>query len=215
MPTPTRHPPPGPDRDAALAQYQRRASTYDLELAAFEPLRRLAIEQLALQAGETVIDVGCGTGLSLPLLSRAVAPRGHVIGIEQSPEMIERARSRVRELHLHPVRLVCAPAEQVADTRAADAMLFHFTHDVLQRPEAVDAMLRHLRPGGRVVACGLQWAPPWALPLNLFVWGAAMRSVSSLRGLERPWQALERQAGPMQVQSHLMGAVYLAVGRKH
>ena len=50
--------PYGPDRAAALAQYGQRAATYDAELFAFEPIRRLSIDGLALRAGETVIDVG-------------------------------------------------------------------------------------------------------------------------------------------------------------
>ena len=94
----------GPDRDAALAQYEGRAATYDLELALFEPIRDLAIERLELRPGETVLDVGCGTGLSLARLRRAVGPSGHVVGIEQCPAMIDRARKRIavpggRECH--------------------------------------------------------------------------------------------------------------------
>src|SRR5580765_3398142 len=45
----------GPDRGAALAQYEGRAATYDLELAVFEPIRELAIERLELRPGETVL----------------------------------------------------------------------------------------------------------------------------------------------------------------
>ena len=86
---------PGPDRRAALEQYRRRAAVYDFELALFEPLRREAVARLALQPGETVVDLGCGTGLSLPLLRAAVGATGHVVGIEQSPDMLARARRRV------------------------------------------------------------------------------------------------------------------------
>ena len=46
-----------PPREAALAQYRRRARTYDLELAAFEPVRRRAVQALALVPGDTVLDV--------------------------------------------------------------------------------------------------------------------------------------------------------------
>jgi cyclopropane fatty-acyl-phospholipid synthase-like methyltransferase len=52
------------DRQFALEQYRKRAGAYDLELAAFEPIRRMAIERLQLTPGDTVLDVGCGTGLS-------------------------------------------------------------------------------------------------------------------------------------------------------
>ena len=163
----------GPDRDAALAQYRARAGVYDLELALFEPIRRLAIERLAMQTGETVVDFGCGTGLSLPLLRAAVGASGRVVGVEQSPEMLERARQRVAAQRWRNVELICAPAESLSlDVAAAwrgkaDAALFHFTHDLLQRPEAVESALGHLRRGARVVATGLRWAPRWALAVML------------------------------------------------
>jgi ubiquinone/menaquinone biosynthesis C-methylase UbiE len=202
----------GPDRAAALAQYEARAASYDFELALFEPIRGMAIERLELEPGETVLDVGCGTGLSLERLQREVGATGHVVGIEQCPAMIARARNRVRAQANENVTLICAPAEESHLERGADAALFHFTHDVLRRPAALDRVLQHLKPGGRLVACGLQWAPPWALPINLFVWGAALRSVSSLRGLERPWSLLAERVGGLEVEELLLGAVFLAHG---
>ena len=208
----TRRPRRGPDRGAALAQYEARAATYDLELAVFEPLRAVAIQRLGLRPGQTVLDVGCGTGLSLGRLRRAVGPTGHVIGIEQCPAMLERARRRIDGQEGAKVTLLCAPAEDAAIPACADAALLHFTHDILRRPAALDRVVRHLRPGARVVACGLQWAPPWAVPVNLFVWGAAMRSVSSLRGLVRPWSHLAERLEGLEVEPMLLGAVFLACG---
>lgn len=203
----------GPDREAALAQYRRRAGVYDLELLLFEPIRVKAVQALALRRGQTVVDVGCGTGLSLPLLRAALGPRGHVIGIEQSPEMIERARERVAAGRGARVTLVAAPAEAAAFAGRADAALFHFTHDVMLREEAVANVLAHLKPGARIVATGLKWAPSWAVAVNLFVWGAALRSVTSLEGLDRPWRRLEPHLADLEVDSLLGGAVYLARGR--
>lgn len=202
-----------PDRDAALAQYRRRAAVYDLELALFEPIRRQAVARLALQRGDVVFDLGCGTGLSLPLLRALVGARGHVVGVEQSPEMIEKARQRVAQQRWKNVTLVCAPVETAALPAEADAALFHFTHDILRRPEAVARVVRQLKPGARVVASGLKWAPAWALPANLLVLPAALHSVSSLEGLKRPWSHLEVQIGPLEVQRLLLGAVYIAAGR--
>jgi len=201
-----------PSRRVAIAQYEARAATYDFELALFEPIRGLAIDRLALQPGETVLDVGCGTGLSLEGLQRRVGATGRVVGIEQCPAMIARAGNRMCAQANGNVELICAPAEEANIEGQADAALFHFTHDVLRRPAALDRVLRHLKPGGRLVACGLQWASPWAVPVNLFVWGAALRSVSSMQGLERPWSLLAERVGTLEVDELLFGAVFLARG---
>jgi ubiquinone/menaquinone biosynthesis C-methylase UbiE len=204
---------PGPDRAAALAQYRHRAGVYDLELALLEPVRRRAIAWLAPKPGDTVFDVGCGTGLSFELLRAAIGPGGRIIGIEQSPQMIERARQRVRQHGWRNVTLLCAPVESARIPAQADAALAHFTHDILQRDDALGNVLRHLRPGASVVASGLKWAPLWAGALNLLVLPAALRSVSSLAGLQQPWQRLERLLGPLQTRSLLAGTVYVVRGR--
>jgi len=208
-PTPQR----GPDRQAALAQYRRRAGVYDLELALFEPIRRQAVARLGLKRGDVVLDVGCGTGLSLGLLRQGIGAKGRIIGIEQSPEMLERARQRVAQNGWDRTTLLCSPVETARIPRIADAALFHFTHDILQRPEAVANVMRHLKPGARVVACGLQWAPAWAMPANLVVLAAALRSVTSLEGLRKPWSAMAGYLGALEVETSWGGGVYQASGQ--
>lgn len=210
---PARRPRRGPDRSAALALYRRRAGVYDLELALFEPIRRQAIERLALRRGETVLDVGCGTGLSLALLREGVGATGRIIGIEQSPEMIAQARERVAQQRWRNVTLLCAPVECAAIPAPAHAALFHFTHDILRRREALAQVVAHLAPGARVVASGLKWTRGWAAPANLLVWPAALHSVTSLEGLHRPWSRLAAFAGPLDVQTALFGTVYIASGQ--
>jgi ubiquinone/menaquinone biosynthesis C-methylase UbiE len=204
----TRH--RAPPREAALAQYRRRARTYDLELAAFEPVRRRAVQALALAEGDTVLDVACGTGLSFPLLAAAVGPRGHIVGIEQSPEMMAGATRRAGG---PAVTLVAASAEGARFHRKGDAALFLFTHDVLQSDLALANIAAHLKPGAHIVAAGLQWAPPWALPVNLFVLSAALYSVTTLAGLDRPWQRLAERLTDLRVEPLFGGACYVASGR--
>jgi ubiquinone/menaquinone biosynthesis C-methylase UbiE len=201
------------DRETALAQYRRRAGIYDLEMALFEPIRRRAIEQLSLRRGDVVLDVGCGTGLSFELLERGVGARGRIVGIEQSPEMMDRAQQRVRQRRWRNVNLLCAAVEEADIAAAADAALFHFTHDILQRPEALANVLRHLKPGARVVASGLKWAEAWRWPTNLFVLPAALHSVTSLEGLGAPWKGLAALIPDLDVRSALMGGVFIASGR--
>jgi precorrin-6B methylase 2 len=212
MPTPQKHL-SGPNRAAALGQYRRRALVYDLELALLEPVRRRAVASLAPQPGDTVLDIGCGTGLSFELLHRAVGARGRIVGVEQSPEMIDRARRRVERHGWSNVELLCSPAEDAALQRLADAALLHFTHDILQRDDALDHLVAHLKPGAKVVASGLKWAPRHAAMLNLLVLPAALRSVSSLEGLDAPWRKLAARTGEPVMHSMFGGAVYIATMR--
>lgn len=212
-----RIPSPGrraPDRSAALAQYRQRARVYDSELAPFEPIRAEAIEHLHLRQGQVVLDVGCGTGLSLGLLHSRVGRHGRIVGVEQSPEMLEQARERVQCHHWDNVELVQAPAASARIPVLADAALFHFTHDILREPQALANVLAHVKPGGRVVATGLQWAPPWMWPTNGFVLLAALHSVTSFEGLGRPWDKLSAFLDALHVDTALFGGIYIASGQR-
>jgi len=201
-----------PDRDAALAQYRRRAAHYDAELLAFEPIRTEAIASLQLRPGEVVLDVGCGTGLSFERLRSRVGRTGRIIGIEQCPEMMARARERVQAHGWDNVDLLLAPVAKAALHGHAHAALFHFTHDILRDEASVAHVFSHLRPGARVAAAGLQWAPPWAWPTNGFVMLAALYSTTSLEGLGHPWSRIAARLQDFRVHSTLFGGIYVASG---
>ena len=201
-----------PNRSAALRQYRSRARIYDFELALFEPVRQRAIDLLGLKSGERVLDVGCGTGLSFTALEGLVGAGGAIVGIEQSPEMLERARARAAENNWRNVTLISASVEEAAIPIAADAALFHFTHDIMRTRNAIANVVSHLKPGARVVAAGLKWAPIRTMPLNLFVWNAALRSTSTLEGLARPWSNLEALVPELEIEQMLGGTVYVASG---
>jgi len=201
-----------PNRSTALRQYRSRARIYDLELFLFEPVRQRSIELLRLKNGDRVLDVGCGTGLSFTALENLVGADGSIVGIEQSPEMLERARARADDNNWRNVEFISASVEDAAIPFAADAALFHFTHDIMRTPKAVANVVSHLKPGARVVAAGLKWAPVRTMPLNLFVWNAALRSTSTLEGLARPWSNLETILQELEVEQMLGGTVYVASG---
>jgi SAM-dependent methyltransferase len=202
-----------PDASRALAQYRRRAARYDLELLPFEPVRREAIALLDLREGQRVLDVGCGTGLSFAGLKEKVGARGHVTAIEPSPEMLALARERVAQQRWPGIELLESTAAAAPLRGRADAALFHFTHDVLRDEASLDRVLAHLKPGARVVASGLQWAPPWMAATNLFVLGAALYSVTCMDGLGEPWDLLAARLHDVRVETRGFGGIYLMRGR--
>jgi demethylmenaquinone methyltransferase/2-methoxy-6-polyprenyl-1,4-benzoquinol methylase len=202
-----------PDASRALTQYRRRAARYDLELLAFEPVRREAIALLELREGDTVLDVGCGTGLSFAALKQRTGPAGRIVAFDPSPEMLAHARARIAQHRWDGIELLEAAAENVPLDGNADAALFHFTHDVLRDARSLDHVFAHLRPGARVVASGLKWAPPWMAATNLFVWGAALYSVTCMAGLSEPWDLLAARLQDVQVRTRALGGIFVASGQ--
>ena len=175
-------------------------------------MRRRAIARLGLKSGETVLDVGCGTGLSFRHIEKYVGPQGAIIGVEQSPEMIAKARARAAQNGWNNVTLINAPAEEAAIARAADAVVFHFNHDLMQTPAALEKVFAATPRGARVVATGLKWARWWSPGVNLFVRVAAMRSTTTMAGLEEPWRYLEPYLTGMVIETTAGGGTYLAYG---
>ena len=202
-----------PNRQAALEKYRHAAATYDKgEVPAIQRARRRAIARLSLQPGDVVFDVGCGTGLSFPLIEEGIGAQGRIIGIDQSPEMLVIAGRRVQTHSWRNVTLIESPVEEASISGHADAVLFCFTHDLLQSRNALENVFEHSKQGGRVVAAGFKWGPWWNLPLNVRVWAYVRHAVTTFDGFGRPWRHLERFVSEMEVEQVWFGAFYFGWG---
>lgn len=71
-----------------------RAAGWDDRFPGDEPRFEAAIAALGPPEGGTVIDAGCGTGRALGLLRAAVGPRGRIVGLDATPEMLGQAAAR-------------------------------------------------------------------------------------------------------------------------
>jgi demethylmenaquinone methyltransferase/2-methoxy-6-polyprenyl-1,4-benzoquinol methylase len=200
-------------RDAALQRYRRHAGGYDASAQRTEPLRRRTIAKLALRPGDTVLDVGCGTGLSFDGLVAAVGPQGRVVGIELSPEMMAVARVRVARHGWRNVTLVEGAVEDANVPFACDALLFNFVHDVLQSPAALANAFAAAIPGARIACQGMKLFPWWAAPLNLLVVAKAWPYMTTLANLRRPWTALLPHVPDLACETTMLGMGYIAWGR--
>ena len=196
----------------AVDKYRKHAAGYDASAQRTMPLRRKVVAMLGLAPGETVLDVACGTGLSIPLLREAVGPAGRVVGVEVSPDMIRLARNRVAAAGWGNVTLLEASMEEAALDRQFDAVLFNYTHDVLQSPAALGRIFAFARPGARVAVAGIKHPAPWLFPLRLYRLVKARPYVTTLRGLDRPWHLLESYVADLQIEPVMLGTNYLAFG---
>lgn len=200
-----------PDRQLALEKYRRCAATYD-RWSKLTATRRRAIERLGLQPGDVVLDVGCGTGLSFALVEERIGTAGRLIGIDQSPEMLATARERIATGAWGNVTLIDSSVGEAIIPAVADAVLFHFTHDIMRSPRALENVMRHAKQGARVVAAGMKWAPWWAVPVNLVAWRVARRAITTFEGFARPWSHLEHFAPDLHTEAMWLGAAYIAWG---
>lgn len=203
----------GPDLHLARERYRHLAATYDPSVLG--PLRRRAITLLDLAPGHTVLDVGCGTGASFPLLQAAVGPKGRLIGVDHSPEMLARARARVTHDGWGNVTLVESAAATMTIDGPVDRVFICYVHDILRSPASLDRILDCLAPGGRIVVTGPRWAPWWAAPLNLWIWHIARPYHTTFEGFRRPWSLLAKRVLDLRVHRTVFGRgyfSYVAVG---
>src|SRR3989454_3024718 len=90
-------------------RYNRIAGFFRLfELLFLLPpgIRRKAVRRLQLKPGDSVLEIGCGTGRNLPFLREAVGPEGHIFGVDLSEGMLSRSEEHTSELQ-SPCNLVC------------------------------------------------------------------------------------------------------------
>jgi len=138
------------DQVTVKKAYAFWAPIYDLVFGApFERGRRAAVAA-AEQVGGRILEVGVGTGISLPRYS----PSNRIVGIDLSEPMLRRAQERVAELSLrNVVRLELMDAEHLSFADASfDVVVAHYVVSTVPNPEAaLDEFARVLRPGGEIV----------------------------------------------------------------
>jgi ubiquinone/menaquinone biosynthesis C-methylase UbiE len=203
-----------PDHADAIEKYRRQAPGYDRITVISRPLRAAAVAALGLRRGDTVADMGCGTGLTFDLLQRKIGPEGHLIGVDLSPDMLALARKRTDAHGWGNVTLIEAPVEEADIPSQVDAAVLVLIHDIMQTPSALANVVKSLRPGGAVAAAGMKRGPRWAAPISALAIAAARRRyVTTNEGWNEPWSHLEPLVDDFRVRPLALGFAFVASGK--
>jgi len=136
---------------SAAAGWEREREAVQAALA---PLTDWMLERLAAQPGQTLLELGAGTGETGLLAARLVDPGGRVLLTDRSTAMLEAAERRARELGLSNVELRALDMEAIDLPEAAvDGVLCRLALMLVPDTTAALAGIRRvLRPGGRLIA---------------------------------------------------------------
>ncbi len=148
-------------KQQARSAYNKLSRWYDLMAGDFERKpRNAAIHQLAPGIGESILEIGCGTGQAVVGIAELVGSSGKVFGVDISSGMLAIAQARVKKMRLGDrVALLCGDGMQLQfDAECFDGILISFTLDLFDSPEiplVLAECKRCLRTGGRISVVGL------------------------------------------------------------
>jgi arsenite methyltransferase len=197
----------------SIQKYAKKAKLYDSTAHRTDWIRRKTIELLELNEGQAVLDVGCGSGLSFEQLRNGVGANGNVIGFDQSPDMLGLAQRLVNQRGWSNVCAQYGFGESIQFDVQFDAFLFHYTHDVLQSPKAIENLLSFAKPNARIAIAGMKMFPIWLEPLNVYAFFKNYAWNGNGSGLRRPWRHIEEQTDFTFIRSTQVGMGYIAVGK--
>ena len=208
-------------REEVKDVYRRRARNYDNSANLYyligfriRAYRRMAVDALLLALGDTVVEIGCGTGLNFPLLRQKVGAGGRIIGVDISEAMLERAAARVRRAGWSNVELVCSDAGSYRFPDSVDGIISMLA--LTLEPDydgVVDRGAAALKPSRRWVVMDLKLQSGWLsflTPLLIFL--VRPFAVSREVGKRHPWESIERHLINSAFRPLFGGFAYLAVG---
>jgi ubiquinone/menaquinone biosynthesis C-methylase UbiE len=202
----------GGSLDVVTERYDRVARLYSLLeplYLIFPPARRRAVLALGLREGDTVLEMGVGSGRNLRYLVEAVGSRGRVIGVDASSGMLAEARRLVERNRWVNVELLRQDAAHLELEEDVSGVLFALSYSVIPDPKAALARAwDRLLPGGRVVVMdlGLTQSPLHRL---LHPFGRLLVELAPGDPYSEPWADLGSY-GQVRTRRFLAGLFYVS-----
>ena len=163
-------------KEEAKQFYDRISRLYDYLTGAFErKYAEMALEQLSVQEGETVLEIGFGPGHCLKWIAQSVGQTGKAYGIDISSGMLEVTKRRLEKARLiDRVKLYCGDATNLPyGNNTFDAAFMSFTLELFDTPEipkVLEEVKRVLRPAGRLGVVSMSKEDGESTQLRLYEW---------------------------------------------
>lgn len=209
---------PSPTRERVWHWYRYYAAPYDrlVNLVLFgqdQRLREETVARLSLKAGDTVLDLACGTGKNFPLLMEQIGPTGRLIGFDYTPEMLAQAERKVGQHGWDNVTLIQGDAAELALDEPVDAVICTLAMSVIPGyQEAIRRAVAALRPGGVLAVGDIRLSDrQWARLLNPLADLIAFGTVADIG--HRPWEQMAALLNEFHYHDFFMGFFYVASGR--
>jgi demethylmenaquinone methyltransferase/2-methoxy-6-polyprenyl-1,4-benzoquinol methylase len=176
--------------------------------------RLLAVKQLRLKPGGSVVELGCGTGLNFPLLLEEIGPDGRLVGVDLTPGMLEHAREKVERSGWKNIELVQSDITGYDIPEGIDGVLATGVFGyVAEHDRVIKAVSEALVTGGRMVI--LDGKQPENLPAWLFK--IALRLGRPFGFTPEyfnvsPWESVERYFKETSFEEMYGGMIYLSSG---
>jgi demethylmenaquinone methyltransferase/2-methoxy-6-polyprenyl-1,4-benzoquinol methylase len=163
-------------KEEAKASYDKMSKWYDILAGRSErKYTKKGLEKLNVKEGETVLEIGFGTGDCIAALARSVGNSGKVYGIEISEQMLNIALSKLKKAGLSErVKLNCGDAAKLPfKANFCDAVFMSFTLELFDTPE-IPTVLHEcqivLRSGGRICVVALSKKRKVGVIVKLYEW---------------------------------------------
>ncbi len=163
-------------KEEAKRSYDRISKYYDYLTGAFErKYAEMALERLSVSEGETVLEIGFGTGHCLRRIAESVGPKGKAYGVDLSTGMMEITKERLKKAGLEDrVKLVCVDAASLPfDDTTFNAVFMSFTLELFDTPEipqVLEQIRRVLKPEGKLVVVSMSKENGESMFLKLYEW---------------------------------------------